>query len=259
MSYKEVLNKVIDYSNLSIRKISEESQKLGKSISPAYISQLKNGKTTPATEEVNLTIAKICNYPDPEELVFEAYIENAPEVIKDLINSLSNFFQGTFLLSMTKALPENISEELKYKFNELPRYQILKAFSNEAVTSSLLNVVDDSIVLDDEENSKIIIPNIGFFRILDDSMEPTIIKGAKIQINNKERIGMGDIGLFQLKDEKYGLIRRYFEKEGFIFLVPDNKDYPIVKCNQERIISSSKVSAVITEFKSKTYDNIVSK
>ncbi len=82
MNYAEMLDSIITNSNLSLRQIAKRCADLELSITPSYISQLKNGKLPPPTPEVSMILAKACNSQDESKLIFQGYIEKAPEVIK---------------------------------------------------------------------------------------------------------------------------------------------------------------------------------
>jgi hypothetical protein len=257
MSYTEIFNKVIDYSNMSIRNISAESKRYDKSISPSYISRLKNNDTAPATEEVNRMIAEICGYPDPDELVFEAYIENAPQVIKTFISGLLRFFEKTFTQAYINGLPKKEAGILKEQFyNDDFRYSILKTFLDNRLIDSMFKSLKNPIAINSKKQ-KMIIPNFGAYIMLDDSMSPTISKGDKLQINSSLNIGIGDIGLFQFEGEKELKTRRLFKEDGKLLLIPENKRHNIIKCNPEKVTIHGKVIAIIKEIPSTTYDKII--
>ena len=55
----------------------------GVSINPSYISKLRTGKQPPASDDVNIAIAKACGFEKQiEDFLFEAYLEKSPEYIK---------------------------------------------------------------------------------------------------------------------------------------------------------------------------------
>jgi hypothetical protein len=258
VSYTEVLNKVLNYSNKTTNQISAESKKYEKSISSAYISQLKNGKKPPATEEVNLTIAKICGYPDPEELVFEAYIESAPDIMQKFIENLIGFFEKIFSKSFINGLPKNEAEILKKQFhNKDLRYSILKTFLDKKLINALFKSLKNPIPVN-YKKQKMLIPNFGAFIIEDDSMSPTISKGDKMEINSTLKVGIGDIGIFKIKDQKKSITRRLFEEGEKYLLVPENKNNNnILRCNPEDVEIIGKVTAVIKEIHSTKPDKII--
>ena len=70
MSYAEMLDEIITESELSLRQISKLCTQFDISITPSYISQLKNGKLPPPSPEVSLALAKVCNSKNQSQLVF---------------------------------------------------------------------------------------------------------------------------------------------------------------------------------------------
>ena len=83
MSYSEMLSQIIEESELSLRQISKRCADLDLNITPSYISQLKNGKLPPPSEEVSLVLAKACGSKNQAQLVFQGYMEKAPELVKE--------------------------------------------------------------------------------------------------------------------------------------------------------------------------------
>ena len=53
MTYAEMLDAIIEESELSLRQISKLCTQFDISITPSYISQLKNGKLPPPSPEVS--------------------------------------------------------------------------------------------------------------------------------------------------------------------------------------------------------------
>jgi len=83
MGYAEMLDEIISESELSLRQISNLCKQFNISITPSYISQLKNGKLPPPSPEVSLALAKVCNSKKQAQLVFQGYMEKAPDVIRE--------------------------------------------------------------------------------------------------------------------------------------------------------------------------------
>lgn len=86
MTYAELLKKYIKESRYTLEEISGLLLQKGLSASREHLSRLQNGKVPPASDEINKAIADITGG-DAEELIWCAYIEKAPEEVK---NKLSN-------------------------------------------------------------------------------------------------------------------------------------------------------------------------
>jgi hypothetical protein len=99
MSYAEMLNSIIAESELSLRQISNRCNTLNLAITPSYISQLKNGKLPPPSEEVSMTLAKACGSTKQAYLVFQGYMEKAPKLMKEYMLAAS---------SLNKAMMESL-------------------------------------------------------------------------------------------------------------------------------------------------------
>ncbi|KIL45731.1 transcriptional regulator [Jeotgalibacillus soli] len=81
--YSEMLSKSVEESGLKLDKIADliENQ-IGSKPSKEYLSRLKNGKTSPASNKINDALARILGI-DPWDLKTAAYREKVPhEVIK---------------------------------------------------------------------------------------------------------------------------------------------------------------------------------
>ena len=83
MSYSNFLSKTIKESGYSLRDIATLCEKqCNVKITASYLSKLqKEGNKNPASEPVNIAIAKVCKI-NPDDLLFEADMERAPESVK---------------------------------------------------------------------------------------------------------------------------------------------------------------------------------
>ncbi|UFU00333.1 hypothetical protein KO561_05120 [Radiobacillus kanasensis] len=89
MNYSELLRSFISSSGLSLSKISLLLKERGFSTDKGYLSKLQNGKIPPAGEELNRAIAEITGG-DPEELITVAYLEKAPDNIKQIFQYVNS-------------------------------------------------------------------------------------------------------------------------------------------------------------------------
>ncbi|WP_129691609.1 helix-turn-helix domain-containing protein [Gottfriedia acidiceleris] len=86
--YYKLLRQYIKNSNLSLTDIAKELNKLGFSKDKSYLSKLQNAKLTPPEEKLTRTIAKVTGG-NAEELIWCAYIINAPERLKTPLRNIS--------------------------------------------------------------------------------------------------------------------------------------------------------------------------
>jgi len=91
MNYSELLSNYIESSGLSIGEIARRmNDEKGVKIDRSYISMLKNGKTkNPASEEVNQALAEVTGG-DPEKLILAAYLEKAPDSVKNFLEGVED-------------------------------------------------------------------------------------------------------------------------------------------------------------------------
>lgn len=82
MSYADLVRKHIEASGMTLEEIAAACKSRGLDIHPTYISKLRNG-TRPAPTDENITrmLAEVTGG-DAEELIFEGYIERAPEPVR---------------------------------------------------------------------------------------------------------------------------------------------------------------------------------
>ncbi len=108
-----MLDAIITESELSLRQISKLCTQFDISITPSYISQLKNGKLPPPSPEVSLALAKVCNSKNQSQLVFQGYMEKAPEVIREYMLAIFSAEQNhagiTLQRRKNSAMPQNPS------------------------------------------------------------------------------------------------------------------------------------------------------
>lgn len=190
MNYYEKLNQMIEKSNLTLKEIAEKCMLYGVSINPSYISKLRTGKQPPASDDVNIAIAKACGFEKQiEDFLFEAYLEKSPEYIKNLLLEITDFFSNTAQTILETQAPSHLLPLIKAQFNQMTRYDIVRQTLNNAGTVNKINI----------QPSKSI-------KMTDDSMEPLIPKGAILHFEEIDKIENGDV-IVTMSDESY-LIRK---------------------------------------------------
>lgn len=250
MGYKEHLEKIIKESGKSYREIVLESKKNGnKGFTQGYLSQIKTGAIAPASEEVNYLIATICGA-DPEELQFEAYMESAPNIIKEFLNKISNLLFSGIESYFYKYLPKPLRKiALRKVQNEFTTYKMVSAIAKDGFGQ--FTIENGNLVLCRSEADEaisddfleIVVPTQGFIEQRDDSMQPVILQGEKVEIDSMKTPRIGEIGLFRINDEE-DLVRRYTEKDGKILLVPENNKYEEKLLDLDEVEIRATVTAV---------------
>ncbi|MEL7654492.1 MAG: S24 family peptidase [Bacillota bacterium] len=231
MSYAEMLDAIISESELSLRQISKLCTQFDISITPSYISQLKNGKLPPPSPEVSLAIAKVCNSKKQSQLVFQGYMEKAPDVIKEYMLASSEL-NRIMLESLCKAENNTMSKEsMEYLKN-------LDVLSSLEMSSRYVNPntkIDPSelvreITLSSGGVSKIQAQGdmINFF-LGDTSLSPTIPVHSYIYIlpTKQELLKERDIIALYPNNRKQATLRRIFFSNDKILLIPEDKTFQI--------------------------------
>jgi hypothetical protein len=231
MNYAEMLDLIIGESELSLRQISKLCTQFDVSITPSYISQLKNGKLPPPSPEVSLALAKVCNSKNQSQLVFQGYMEKAPDVIKEYMLASSQL-NRIMLESLCKAENNTVSgEALDY----LRNLDVLSSLEMSSKYIDSNNNVDPSelvreITLSSGGVSKIQAQGdmINFF-LGDTSMSPTIPVHSYIYIlpTKLELLKERDVIALYPNNRKQATLRRIFFSNDKILLIPEDKAFQI--------------------------------
>lgn len=143
MSYATMLDEMIKESELSLRQISKRCSDLNLKITPSYISQLKNGKLPPPSEEVSLTLAKVCGAKKQANMVFQGYMEKAPTLVREYMLASS---------SLNKAMLETLCRETDRSYTKemedyLKNLDVLAALemSSKYVNSQDMKIANDLV------------------------------------------------------------------------------------------------------------------
>ena len=234
MNYAEMLDEMITESELSLRQISRLCSDLNLTITPSYISQLKNGKLPPPSAEVSLALAKVCNSKNQTKLVFKGYMEKAPDVIKEYMLASSEL-NRIMLESLCKTEDDgSISKEIVDYLKDL---DVLSSFEISSKYISMSNTdtskkaeLINELTLSSGGATKINAQGEMIHLFLgDSSMNPTIpihsylyILPTKIDLL-KER----DIIAFYPCNRKLATLRRLFFANDKTLLMADDKSYQI--------------------------------
>lgn len=250
MRYSEELSKMIKESGLTLKEISDKCKSFGVNIDPSYLSKLQGDKQSPASEEVNIAIAKACNR-KPRYLVVLAYLEKAPKEIRSLLNWTVEFLlnqSNSFLSSIYSKEVVKLLKKNDYTFEDkdivelildnhtLPPYAKIKDY----IVDEEDRFIDEYEEGSSSERFNIVMP--------DNSMEPTINKGSYLTfIVDYEEIGTGDIVLIKTSDDIL-LVRRYIPAANTIVLLSDNHNFEPITLNNNDFELIGKLTSSLKYF-----------
>jgi transcriptional regulator with XRE-family HTH domain len=219
MGYAEMLDEIISESELSLRQISKLCTQFNISITPSYISQLKNGKLPPPSPEVSLALAKVCNSKKQAQLVFQGYMEKAPDVIREYMLASSQL-NRIMLESLCKADNNTMPREALDYLKNLDVLSTLEMSSRYIGSDSNLNSPDliREITLSSGGVVKVQAQGdmINFF-LGDTSMSPTIpVHSYSIFATRLELLKERDIIALYPNNRKQPTLRKIFYSNGKI-------------------------------------------
>ncbi len=245
MAYSDFLADIIKNSKKSLRQISLECKnKYDVKVTASYLSKLQTGGQTPASDNVNIAVAKVCGV-NPDDLLFEANLERAPEDVKKLVNTMINFIKGMYLSfkGINKTNIPEIDNEID-KYLNMNNRQFINAMLENDIDFG--NPLEIDIPLQEETENQVNDLFMKFsigFKMLDSSMFPVIREGAKIELDTTAEIKDGDIVAVVLDDDKY-LIRTYVKSGKNIILIPENKSFKTLTFKESDIDIRGKVKSV---------------
>ncbi|ATO49848.1 S24 family peptidase [Brevibacillus laterosporus] len=241
MDYYKMLIDMIEKSGLTLQEIANRCEdEYGVKINRSYISKLQTRKQAPASDEVNVALAKVCGG-DVEKFRYEGYIEKAPDFIKEFIHNVSMTLKEMTIFTMKKYFPE---EQLKNAVNKINNNSAL-----EILEKSKKYLDDVKKEVPDLSRPEFLLSLIGF-EMKDDSMEPVIPKGSIVSIDYRKAINNGDIVLVSLaeSDEENYVIRRVINMGDKVMLISERSHYEAQEIEKMAIKHMWKVTATRIEF-----------
>ncbi len=234
MSYAKMLESIINASELSLRQIAKRCSDIDVRITPSYISQLKNGKLSPPSEDISLALAKVCGSKSQSQLVFQGYMEKAPNLVREYMLA-SSALNKIMLESLCKTSGEVTSEFRKY-IEDLDVLSALEMSSRFVGTASQvkgynllkeISLSTGNVVKSDEQSNM-----VNFF-LSDSSMSPTIPVHSYVYIlpTRKELLKDRDIIGFYPPNSKVVTLRRIFTAQGKLMLIPEDKSHQLYLFN----------------------------
>lgn len=229
MNYAMMLDDIIKESGLSLRQISKRCIDLNLKITPSYISQLKNGKLPPPSEEVSFTLAKVCGSGRQVHLVFQGYMEKAPSLIKEYMLASSSL-NKVMLETLCKATDKTFTQEMEDYIKNLDVLAALEMSSKYVSTGdfSTANDLVKEIALSSggisEADTKGDMINLF---LGDSSMAPFIPSHAYIYImpTKTDLLKDRDIIAFYPDNRKIPTLRWMFYIKDKILLLPEDKTF----------------------------------
>jgi len=252
MSFSEVLSEAIKESQYSLRQIAMKcDNEYNLKIDPSYISKLQSGKQSPPSDEVTETLAKVLGI-DPDKLLFYAYMEKAPEIIKKFFSSLENYLRTVLKNYMlmnfpTKKPPKEVIEAIEKKIDNLPMWEIVQQIIKQDYPFGSEN---NQLFLKSHDpklkNMIINVNNVFGLTMPDNSMEPLIKKGSLLNIDGDNKPANGDI-VIALKENNNYYVRNYFDLGTKVLLTAENKKFQPINEDKNNFKAIVRVKSYVTE------------
>jgi hypothetical protein len=224
---------MIDKSKLSLRQITKRCADLDLSITPSYISQLKNGKLPPPTAEVSMVLAKACDSREQSKLIFQGYLEKAPDVIKEYMFASSQL-NKIMLETLCKSQDEEpISEGALAHLREMDILTTIE-MSSKYVKEGSVEIVKDLVKTITVESGGIAKEGEVLTAFLgDNAMAPSVPMHSFLYIitTRTELLKDRDIVAYYPGNRKILTLRRVFFVQEKILLVPDDRNSEILIIN----------------------------
>ncbi|MDD6021389.1 MAG: S24 family peptidase [Oscillospiraceae bacterium] len=254
MPYTKLLNQLIDNSGLTVKEIAQKCTEDGVKVTPAYISTLRNDTNNRApSETMSKAIARACGSKNEDILVVEGYIDGAPEAFKSVIE----FLRESALTSMLGVFANKYTKEeisiARKAVEEMPLAGLIIAMSEgkSEISKAYGTMNIKSELSDDELKTEVQLKQAIGFDVTDNSMFPTLPKGAKVTLEMCEEYKDGDILAFVNKDNTL-----MYRKAGFIgkdrstvAMFPLNTEFETKVYSTDEINIIGKVVQVIVDIK----------
>lgn len=250
MQLSRLLKLIMNEKGISNKNIIDNCKKIGIEIDNSYISKILADKIKNPSNDKLEAIAKGCNI-DPNILVLENYLNNAPQALNDFLYNLkiSCAIAGTkiysdLLCDLTIKQTEQVIKEMPMSIFILEDNDFdINYFSKE---DNIIQIIDDG-----ENFSVQLIDSINI-EVLDNAMEPIIPMNSKITLYSPKKdyneYKNGDILAVKVKDEKNIIIRQaYISKDSITLTVINNTNYSAKKYKKEDIVILGKVHKIIKE------------
>lgn len=178
MNYADLLRTYIKKSRLTLDEISLKLKQQGIAATKPYLSKLQNGKTPPASEKLNHALADITGG-DTQKLQLAAFIEKAPEEIKDIVSLMDNsLIKAT--IQLEKKYPGFINGEYKNDSNIMESSEFQRFKTNLENVYGYTSDIFEYEKIDSKDNSF-----EGFNGVVPEIFYEAFLERAKIKISSK--------------------------------------------------------------------------
>lgn len=252
MSYANFLSNTIKNSGYSLRAIASLCEKkYNVKITASYLSRLQQeGNRNPASEKVNIAIAKVCGI-NPDDLIFEADLERAPENVKNVVDLMVNYIKSMYIslipnVNIKDSKAQEIFESEMNKYINMGTREFITELLNQEL--DLENPLEKDFSISEEDNEILNEMFMKFtvgIKMLDNSMFPIIKQGAKLELVKLEEYYNGDIISVELNNTN--LIRTYVESGNNVVLIPANQDFETLTIPKKDIEIKGKVKSYTIE------------
>ena len=252
MSYANFLSNTIKNSGYSLRAIASLCEKkYNVKITASYLSRLQQeGNRNPASEKVNIAIAKVCGI-NPDDLIFEADLERAPENVKNVVDLMVNYIKSMYIslipnVNIKDSKAQEIFDSEMNKYINMGTREFITELLNQEL--DLENPLEKDFSISEEDNEILNEMFMKFtvgIKMLDNSMFPIIKQGAKLELVKLEEYYNGDIISVELNNTN--LIRTYVESGNNVVLIPANQDFETLTIPKKDIEIKGKVKSYTIE------------
>lgn len=224
-----MLSEIIDESQLSLRQITNRCAGLNLNITPSYISQLKNGKLPPPSEEVSLTLAKACGSKNQAQLVFQGYMEKAPELVKEYMIASSGINKALLesLAKMSNEKDADKAGDFLKSLDVLAAMDISSRFLDANSGGNLKNLVNDIKEACGNPGEADAKGEQTHLFVSDAALSPSIPVHSYVTImpTKAELLKDRDVIALYPDNRRTPVLRRLYFIKGKILLAPDDKDF----------------------------------
>lgn len=245
MSYSDAMKKMIQKSGFTLQDIANKCSDAGVQITPSYLSKLQSGKQAPASEEVNIAIAKACNG-DPDDLLFEAYLEKAPTLLKDFTTKLISSLKKIMINVIPDDMPKLTKQATINHINFMSDRELISMIAHDE--DDPLTTLGNTYIGKDflAENLSIPVNPIIGIPMPDDSMMPIIPKGAPLQLTSHLKFKDGDIVVVETPDKNI-LVRRFVKLGAQTALIAENREFESITLKRKDIKVIARVKSYLQE------------
>ena len=245
MAYARLLNELIEKSGLTAKDIAQKCTEQGQKITASYISILRNENSNRVpSEELSRVLEKVLNA-EPQQLVIESYIDNAPSKIQDAFKNMMIITVNLAIATLGNQIKEEENELIIEECKKQPYSSIfLNMASQQYLNSYNGNTVTSTEVVDGKQYNTQMNINLDF-DVKDDSMAPKINRGDKVKLQTQIEYKNGDIVCYKAKSDKTMRYRKLYMKDNKTMLVPFNFDYEIEEYNKDEVSIIGKVTQIV--------------